>query len=374
MSIRQRQNGTFKVEFRKGRDPERPNSTSRTFKTIEAAERFEATLPDRRGNPPATGPTFHELASAYVVAKVGSMSVTDQDNTYYKLENVILPRFGDLPATAINHSKLDKYVISRLQDTVKVNLGNGRRKDTGRPISKSTIHRELSIVRAILNWGVRRRMLLASPMAGYEMPKRDDKKILPPTEEEFSAILKHAAPHCRRLILISYYTGLRPGREEAYGITWDHVDLDTGTITIISAKKGGIPTRVVPIHPDLAEHLHQWKKEDQENLKKDKTHLKYVIHWNHRPIKTSMKTAWSAAKKRAGITRPLRPYSLRHKSISDMLSAGGDVGAVAEIVGHADPQMTLKVYQETNTAIKQAAIGGLGRTKHVLQEENIYIS
>lgn len=362
MSIRQRQNGTFKVEFRKGRDPERPNSTSRTFKTHEAAERFVATLPDRRGKPSSTGPTFHELASAYIVAKVGSMSTTDQDNTYYKLDNVILPRIGDLPATAINHSKLDKYVISRLQDTVKVNIGNGKRKDTGRPISKSTIHRELSIVRAILNWGVRRRMLLVSPMIGYEMPRRDDKKILPPTEAEFSAILKHAAPHCRRLILISYYTGLRPGKEEAYGITWDHIDLETGTITIISAKKGGIPTRVVPINPDLAEHLKQWKEEDKD-------HLKYVIHWNHRQIKTSMKTAWSAAKKRAGITRSLRPYSLRHKSISDMLSAGGDVGAVAEIVGHPDPQMTLKVYQETNTAIKQAAIGGLGRTKHVLQDE-----
>jgi len=123
------------------------------------------------------------------VAKIGSVSITDHDNTYYKLENVILPKLGGLPATAINHSKLDKYVISRLQDTVKVNIGNGKRKDTGKPISKSTIHRELPIVRAILNWGVRRRMPLASPMARYEMPKRDDRKILLPTEEEFSAIL-----------------------------------------------------------------------------------------------------------------------------------------------------------------------------------------
>lgn len=71
MRIRKSKNGTFEVEFRKGRDSNRPNPTNRTFKTLEAAERSEAALPDCRGNPPATGPTFHELASAYVVAKVG---------------------------------------------------------------------------------------------------------------------------------------------------------------------------------------------------------------------------------------------------------------------------------------------------------------
>ena len=70
-----------------------------------------------------------------------------------------------------------------------------------------------------------------------------------------------------------------------------------------------------------------------------------------------------AAKKRAGITRDLRPDSLRHKVISDMLAAGGDVGAVAELVGHADPQMALKVYQQINTVIKRAAIDGLGNTQ-----------
>lgn len=190
------------------------------------------------------------------------------------------------------------------------------------------------------------------------MPTTDDKKILPPTQEEFDTIVKHAAPHCKRLILISYYTGLRPGVQEAYSLTWDHVDLQKGTITIISAKKGGIPLRVVPIHPDLHEHLTNWREEDKKSGV-----LKYLIHYHHRSIKTSIKTAWRSAKKKAGVTRPLRPYSLRHKSISDMLAADGDVGSVAEIVGHAAPQMTLKVYQETTSASKLAAIGGLGGIK-----------
>ncbi len=94
-------------------------------------------------------------------------------------------------------------------------------------------------------------------MVGYEMPKRDDKRILPPTNEEVQAIVDSAAPHCRRLILISYYTGLCSGVQEAYGLSWDNVDLKNNTATIISAQKGGIPVRGVPIHPESYQYLKQ---------------------------------------------------------------------------------------------------------------------
>lgn len=360
MSVRQLPDGRWVCEFRKGRDPDRRNSKCRFFGRGEAArtntERFDLSLRDRRQSIISGAIGFSELADAYLGAKMASMSITDQDNTYRKLTGIIIPRLGELRAITLDHQKLDKYVLSRLQDTVKINIGEGKWKDTGRRVSKSTIHGELSIVRAILNWGVRLGLLSALPMANYEMPTRDDKRILPPTQEAFDAIVQHAAPHCRRLILISYYTGLRPGVQEAYSLTWDNVDLQRGTITIISAKKGGITLRVVPIHPTFHNHLTKWKEEDQKGGV-----VKYLINFHHRPIKTSMKTTWRTAKIKAGITRPLRPYSLRHKSISDILAAGGDVGSVAEIVGHADPQMTLKVYQETNTASKLTAIGGLGK-------------
>lgn len=41
-----------------------------------------------------------------------------------------------------------------------------------------------------------------------------------------------------------------------------------------------------------------------------------------------------------------------------MLTADGDVGSVAEIIGHADPQMTLKAYQETT--FRSSGDGGPG--------------
>lgn len=367
MSVQKTTDGRYYVPFRKGRDPERPNATRRYFGRGEdarkAAEAWAETLPDRRQADANAGQySFSQLANEYLAAKMASMSETDMDNTIRKLKSVISPKIGHLAATSINSSRLDRYVSDRLQETAKTYIGKGRYKDTGRQIKKTTVHRELCIIRAILNWGVRRRILSVSPMAGYEMPRRDDQIVLPPTQDEFAAIIKHAAPHCRRMIIISYYTGLRPGREEAYSLKWEHVDLKAGTITIVSAKKGGIPLRVVPINQEFDSHLQEWKKDDI----KDK--INHLIHWHGRPIKTSMKTAWAAAKKRAGITRPIRPYSLRHKTVSDMLAGGADVGSVAQIVGHKDPQMTLKVYQQTTTVSKQNAVDILGTTSFVVPE------
>jgi integrase len=363
MSVSQTKDGRWYAQFRKGRDPERPQANKRYFgRGDEAkanAEQWLTNLPDRRRAIKDGQYSFSQLANEYLSAKVSTMSETDMDNTITKLTGIISPRIGHYPASGINHSRLDKYVSSRMQDTVKVHIGKGKKKDTGKRISKSTIHRDLSIIRAILNWGVKRKLLSVSPMAGYEMPQRDDQIILPPTQEEFDAILKAAAPHCQRMILISYYTGLRPGKTEAYNLTWDNVDMHANTITIVSAKKGGIPLRVVPINSSFKEYLEQWKEKD------DKEKIKYLISWNGRPVTGSMKTAWASAKRRAGITKPLRPYSLRHKTVSDMLAAGADVGSVAQIVGHSDPQMTLKVYQQTNSLTKQSAIDTLGVTCNV---------
>ena len=117
--------------------------------------------------------------------------------------------------------------------------------------------------------------------------------------------------------------------------------------------RGGIPLRVVPLHPDLIGYMQAWKEEDKD------CRTDHIIHWCGKPIRTSIKKAWKATLQKAGARLDIRPYALRHKAVSDMLSAGADVKTVAEIVGHADPSMTMRVYQQTNTAMKNRAIFGL---------------
>jgi len=363
MSTHQTKDGRWYCQFRKGRDISRPRATKRYFSRGEGArqqaEQFDASLLDRRKiTDNGQGISFSELAGQYLAAKVSDMSDSDQDSTYYKLEGIINPILGRIPAMGIRPAKIDQYVQARRNERVRVYMGRKDGRPTykagNRPVSLSTIHRELSIIRAILNWGVSRNILPGSPMTGYKMPKRDDKVIVPPSQEDFEAILKHAAPHCQRLILLSYYLGLRPGKE-AFGITWAQVDMKAARLRFISARKGGLTSRDVPIHTDLLASLKEWKEADAaEKLHSDTP----IIHWNGRGIKRAS-SAWASALARAGIDRQIRPYSIRHKSITDMLAAGGDVGAVSKIVGHSDPTITLRIYQETSSALKERAVSGL---------------
>ena len=294
------------------------------------------------------GPTFREIAQSYVLARYASMAKTTIEDMAWKLDGIIYPAIGEMRAISIRHDVIDQYVIDR--------------KKSGR--KTTTIHRELSIIRAVLKWAAGRRLIADNPMDGYQMPKRDDAVIAPPSAAELAAIYAVAAPHLKRVLMLGYYTGMRPGGAELLALRWEHVDLINGTIFVESAKKGGMRARVVPIADGLRELLHTWMEADRKEGQ-----LGLVVHYRNRPI-GSIKTAWKQALIRAGITRRIRPYDLRHMAATSMLDAGADLKSVSEILGHASPEMTLKIYQHTNTALRRDAISRLGKVLPVDTTEN----
>jgi integrase len=116
--------------------------------------------------------------------------------------------------------------------------------------------------------------------------------------------LDNASEHLRWAILLSYYLGLRPGPVELLSLTWLAVNWETETIMMTSAHKGGPEKRVVPLHPDLIGPLKSW-------YESDKNKGGPIIHFRGRPV-TDIRTAWRNALRRAGITRKLRLYDIRH--------------------------------------------------------------
>ncbi len=305
--------------------------------------------------PTIEAPTFFELATEYLKIKASTeMTRSSIDALKYKLKSIMLPELGHIDANRLTHTRLDQYVSKRLDTPIKKRMGT-KTKPTYKEVrnqdgtlkftSRSTVHRELTDIQAILNWGVKQKYLLTNPVHGHHKPKRDDAIIKPPTHQETKRIIKHAAPHLVRALYISYFTGLRPGATELFRLTFDDVDFQEDTIFIISAKKKGPPFRVVPLHPNLHKKLQAWKIEDSDITEKT---CREIIHFKGQPIK-SIKKAFSGAKRRAGISRRLRMYDFRHAAITMMLSAGGDLKSVSEIAGHSRTDTTTKIYQHTNT-------------------------
>ena len=97
------------------------------------------------------------------------------------MRGVTLPELGNIPTMSIDAKKIDRYVKLRLTKSRKIKQTTKTCKTIDRvikPVKKTTIHRELSDIKAVLNWAVRRKMIAFNPIGSYEMPKRDDELSL----------------------------------------------------------------------------------------------------------------------------------------------------------------------------------------------------
>ena len=289
-----------------------------------------------RRTPGEESPVFADLVDAYLVGRRAHLADSTMDRLLIKLRAVILPELGGLRASGINHHRMDLYVNKRLKTGVK----------------RTTVYREVSDIQAVLNFAVRRSFLHDNPLAGYDKPKRDDAEIRPVTLSEVRAILARAAPHIKRALILSFYTGLRPGLAELLRITWDSVDWDRETVTIHSARKGGVPSRTVPAHPQLMECLYCWFEADLD------VDIDLIVHYKGRAV-NAIKKGFAAAKHRAGIKRKLPMYAFRHAFVTTLLGEGADLKSTSELAGHTRTDTTTRVYQHTGTALHRAAIDKL---------------
>jgi integrase len=370
MSVHQLKDGRWIAKFPKGTLPDDPGRTRQYFgRGIEAetaARLFNDSLSLKKYNrtPDVAEPTFAEIASAYFKYKQTRLPETSSEALWYKLNSVILPEIGAIPVNRLTERDLDRYVKKRMQSPVTVRIGARPNQKTRpvknpdgsvRTISPTTVHRELSDIQAVLNWAAKpiRRLISANPVRDYEKIKRRDRVVLPPSQAEAAALLKHAPEHLKRFLIIAYYCGARPGASELLSLTWDKVDLDGGTILIVSARKGGRESRLIPLNADFKKFLEQWKAEDGDKCR-------YLITWRGKPVKRIV-GAFKRAKRKAKIdpNRKLPPYAFRHAFVTAALNAGGDLKGVSEMAGHSRTETTTRIYQHTNINLHRGIVENL---------------
>ena len=278
-----------------------------------------------------TGPDFFDCSDIYI--RSGNFNENSKKHLLIRLEKNIWPVIGHRPAMRLNDTDLDRYVAGRRSAGVK----------------NSTIRRELTDIMAILNHAARRRppLIPFNPVRDYPKPPADDDIIIPPDQAETMAIINAASAHLKRALLIAYYTGLRPGAVELLRLKWSDVSWESGTIMIVSAKKGGPGIRQVPLNPEFLKTMKDWRDHDQNKNGP-------IIHYHGRQIKKIQKS-WAGALSRAGITRRIRPYDLRHKFVTDALERGTDIKTLSEIVG-SSPKTLMTHYQHVSNKMRKTAV------------------
>ena len=308
----------------------------------QKALRFDEEKKQEKGKGQVIGFTVQDLCQSYHDLHPVEASTSKNDD--YKFQSCLLPILGNFQADLIAHKDLDLYIASRQKDGVK----------------NTTIKREIRLLKAVFSWAANQKppILSRNPVEGYRISLADDARIpSPPTLQETNRLLEAAEPHLVRGIYLFWFTGIRPGTE-MLRVTWQDIDFESNKVKIISARKGGPAVRFVPFEseddPQLRSQLLKWFEEDKRVKGEDVWGIA-VVHWRFQPVK-SLKRAWATAKTRAGITRELRPYDLRHAFVSNLINEGTDYRTASELAGHSRPDTTMRTYHHTTLKQHRQAV------------------
>jgi integrase/recombinase XerD len=193
------------------------------------------------------------------------------------------------------------------------------------------------------------------------LPKTPDRLPVVLSPEETARLIDSAANIRHRTILMTLYaTGMR--RAEVCRLQTQDID---AALMMIHVRQGkGRKDRDIPLSDTLLAQLRTWWRSQP-----DKSSPWLFPSHQHRLADQPMsdKTVWHAclfAARRAGITKPIHPHTLRHSFATHLVEAGTDLYTVMRLLGHADLRDT-EVYIHLSRRHLQAPMNPLDALERV---------
>jgi transposase len=295
--------------------------------------------------------TIKEIAHEWQLEKKNYVKVSTMATYALTVENHLVPVFGN--KNAVTESELQEFVLQKLNDG----------------LSQKTVKDILVVLKMIYRYGVKHNYLLFV-----------DWNIRFPTEQRSHGIEVLTKEHQRKLmnhleqnftfrnlgILICLHTGLRIG--ELCALTWNDIDLDTGTIHVrrtleriyiidggkkhtellLGSPKTKNSIRDIPITKPLQKVLRPLKKVVNANY--------YVLTNEATP--TEPRTYRSYYRKlMEELHLPfIKFHGLRHSFATRCIESKCDYKTVSVLLGHSNISTTLNLYVHPNMDQKRWCI------------------
>lgn len=263
-------------------------------------------------------------------------------------------------------------------DKIKAYFRNARLADI-RPIDIQTFFNSMSgisqsgldklriTLKAIFTTAIENELIVRNPVQKSIKPKSDKKpdEKRAYTHEEAADIVRFAKTHrCGAAIITILKTGLRRG--ELLGLKWSDIDFKTNTINVKRSvvmvggsvkecePKTESSKREIPFDEELKSVLLSVPR---------KLHCEFVFsssrgkmmhpdNWSQREYAKFMED-YAAFNPKARI---LNPHELRHTFGTFLCEATGNIHITSKIMGHANPNITSKIYVHDSLKSKQDAI------------------
>jgi integrase len=242
------------------------------------------------------------------------------------------------------YSAYKKFLVSASKSIGSIRVAEVQQKDflrwVDRPTWKSTMrHSALTVAKLAFGWAKTVGHVRENPLAGMEMPRPNVRTAIP-TKEQVEKILAAAwGQPFRDFLLALRETGCRPS--EIMTLTSDRVNLGAGTWQVRNKTrwKTGEDHRTVYLTPAVIELTGRLMEKRPQGLVFRNSQGR---PWKKGPVAYRFRRL----QRKLGYGPECTAYAFRHLYITDALERGVNPATVAELVGHKDLTMIMRVYSK----------------------------
>lgn len=273
--------------------------------------------------------SFSEALLRYAKAAKQENLKSFQRSSRYRL-NHLKDRFGSFMLSEITLTIVQDYMDERMREA-----------------TRSTVQRDASTLRAIMNKAYREGLMDKPPKFPRFKSLHSRKRWLTLKEEQ--KLISHASPHLIPIICFAVDTGGR--LSEILNLDWREVDLSNKRVRFIKTKNG--EDRSIPLCDRAIAVLSSLKPKE----------IGPVFTFRGQKI-ANVDTSFRKARSKAGL-EDVRFHDLRHTFASRLVQGGVPLYDVQHLMGHKSLDMVQR-YAHLAPDFGEKAIQTLNRVGHKL--------
>ncbi len=329
-----------KFQFRGTRIQKSTGCTS-----LRKAEAFEADLKsqlnhDRIGIDilAERGPKRISMAAAIEAyleesAKVKRVSTHKRHKTASVPVLKFLGRVADV--SKVTRKEVEGYIDWRRTQKKKAparKLAIDPRAKSDKVLAPATVNRELEFISGVFSHLIKNGAIAKNPASGVSKLAEDNLQERVVEKHEYSAYIMAASQPLRDIAVIIYESGMRPS--EVMHLRKADIDFVGGKIRIQKGKTKAARRKLVMTPPIRSIMEKRWKNTETDLLFAGGRKGQHTgLASGASPVE-KVTNAHHGALARSGVA-PFRLYDLRHTFATEFVAAGGDIVALAAILGHS---------------------------------------
>ncbi len=311
--------------------------------------------------------TLGELLELWQTKGLAGRTISDSQRTAHRWATSILTEeLGTRRLRALRPDHVEQALARRAEGAASAaSKRKGRGRSPGRPLSRSSLVKIRSTLNQALTWAQRRDLvarniaplveipaIAAQTAAGRSMSRKEALRFIEAAGES----------DLEAMWLLMLFLGLRPG--EAAAVSWQDVDLESGTIHVWRGRKvdasgaavvGGTKTpgsiRSLEAPEIVLAALHR-QRARQDELKEsvcaawlNEDDLVFTSPLGRPTDPKAVRNEFDQVAARAKLEGRWTPNLLRHTAASLMADAGMPIEQVADQLGHRDLRMLQRHYR-----------------------------